>query len=137
MQKVFLFLDRMAVQYIAVPDARLTQRGAREMRLVTTTLPGVHQVWTGEHWRLYAVDDSLPVVAGAQLDAYRADRITFTVRGRGDVRVRIRWLRELVLRGPAGTCLRSDAGGAAVVLRDAAPGTYAITSGLLAGSRTC
>lgn len=129
------FLERSAVQYVAVADARPTHRGGAEKKLVTAGLPYLHEVWSGRHWRLYAVDDPQPVVSGARLDAYRPDRITFTVEAAGDVRVRIRWLRELALHGPPGPCLRADAG--SVVLHDAPTGTYTISSHLLAGSRTC
>ncbi len=131
------FLDRNAVQYVAVADARGSVRGAREKRLIATGLPYLSRVWTDKHWTLYAVRGAAPLVSGpAHLDSQHPDRITFTVTARGTVQVRVRWLRYLALSGPTGTCLHRTSA-QQVELRDAAPGRYTIGSAFPSGSRTC
>ncbi|MGI8882516.1 MAG: hypothetical protein ACR2KJ_18830 [Jatrophihabitans sp.] len=131
------FLDRNAVQYVAVADARGSLRGAREKRLIAAGLPYLTKVWTSRHWTLYAVQNPVPLVTGpARLDSQQPDRITFTVTTAGTVTVRVRWSRYLALSGPAGTCLHRS-GLQQVELRDAAPGTYRIASAFPSGSRTC
>lgn len=131
------FLDRNAVQYVAVADARGSVRGAREKRLITAGLPYLAKVWTNKHWTLYAVQDPVPLVTGpARLDSQQPDHISFTVTAAGSVTVRVRWARYLALTGPTGTCLRRS-GLQQVELRDAAPGNYRIGSAFPSGSRTC
>jgi hypothetical protein len=131
-----MFLRRNAVQYVAVPDARPTYYGYHERLLIEQHPPYLTEVWSNEHWTLYAVKEFTPIVsAPGQLVRYEADRIVITVTQPGDVTVRIRWLRFLTLSGPDGACLAGA--DQTVVIRHARPGHYTIGSGLPAGSRHC
>ena len=130
------FLDRTGTQYVAVADARPTFYGRRELKLIDGGLPYLHPVWHSAHWTLFAVQRPVPVVAApATLPTLRADGIEFTAPAHADVVVRIRWLRWLTIRGPAGSCLRPE--GDAVVLHTAQAGRYMITSTPFGARRRC
>jgi hypothetical protein len=111
-----------AVTYVAVPDTELSWVGRAEAALVPQLL---EQVWSGGHWRLYAVPDPTPIVAApATLVAIDAARLTLDAPVAGDVRVRLRHSRWLTIDG-GGTLARD---GDWVVARVPAPGRYSITS---------
>ena len=130
------FLDRNAVQYVAVADARPTYFGRRELTLLKPGLPYLHEVWANEHWTLYAVTDPTPVVgAPATLDSYGADQIVLDAPAHTDVVLHLRWFDWLTVDG-AGGCLRPGSD-QQVVLHTGAAGRYRITSGLTSSSRRC
>jgi hypothetical protein len=111
-----------AVTYVAVPDAELSWVGRAEAALVPELLP---EVWSGGHWRLYAVPDPTPIVAApATLVASDAASLTFDAAAGGPVQIRIRHSRWLRVDG--GGSLAED--GAWTVARLPAPGRYTITS---------
>lgn len=130
------FLDRTATQYVAVADARPTFYGRRERTLIDAGLPYLQTVWRNEHWTLYAVDRSLPIVAApGTLVAYDAARIEVRAPRGTDIAVRIRWLRWLSVTGSPGACLRRD--DAAVVLHTTRAGVYTISSTVFGERHHC
>ena len=62
-----------AVQFVAVPDAPLSWVGRAEAELVASGLPYLTPVWSGPHWRVWAVTDPTPLV-GAPAELVRARR---------------------------------------------------------------
>ncbi|MFI5914763.1 hypothetical protein [Dactylosporangium sp. NPDC051541] len=86
-----VWLADQAVQFVAVPDARLSWPGEREAALVRGGLPYLTPIWSSAHWHLYAVTDPRPIVEPpATLVAQTASTLTFTTPAAGDVRVRVR-----------------------------------------------
>jgi hypothetical protein len=131
------FLDRSAVQYVAISDSRGTFTGGKEKRLIQIGLSYLRPVWANGHWTLYEVIDPTPIVEspGALISA-QSDRILFDVQQAGDVTLRVRPLRYLSLSGPSAGCLQQSDGDA-VVLVGAVPGIYTLTSSLSGRSRWC
>ncbi|BCB84069.1 hypothetical protein [Phytohabitans suffuscus] len=116
------WLAENAVAYVAVPDAELSWVGRAEAALVPELLP---QVWSGGHWRLYAVPDPTPVVAApATLVPGDAATLTFDAPAAGEVLVRVRHSRWLTIDG--GATLAPDGGW--TLARVPGPGRYTVTS---------
>ncbi|MET7805258.1 hypothetical protein [Micromonospora chersina] len=117
------WLAENAVQYVAVPDAELSWVGRPEAELVRAGLPYLTEVWSGPHWRLYAVADPTPLV-GAPGELVRQDAATVTFRapGPGPVPVRVRHDRWLTVTG--GATLAPDGEWATVTVPRA--GTYTL-----------
>ncbi|MEP6851349.1 MAG: hypothetical protein ABJA87_01585 [bacterium] len=131
------FLDRNAVQFVAVADARPTYYGRRERTLIATGLPYLQPVWRGEHWTLYAVTAPTPVVAApARLVSYGAASITLSAPAATDVTVRLRWFGWLTVSGPNGACLRRS-NGQTVTLHTTTAGQYRIGSALTGSGPAC
>jgi hypothetical protein len=121
------WLHRNAVQWVAIPDAPLSWVGRPEAALVQSGLPFLTPVWSGAHWRLYAVADPVPIVAApAVLTSQDAAHLSFDAPAAGDVRVRVRWTRWLTVNG--GATARRD--GDWTVVRVPGPGRYTISSSL-------
>ncbi|MEU4691045.1 hypothetical protein [Actinoplanes sp. NPDC023714] len=119
------WLDELAVQYVAVPDAELAWPGRAEAELVTNGLPYLTPVWSDAHWRLYEVTGARPIVDGlVDQDAASA---TFDAASAGEVRVRIRYHRWLTVTG--GASIGAD--GLWTTVRVPAAGRYTIGSSLL------
>ncbi len=119
------WLDRTAVQFVAVPDVPLSWVGRPEAALVDAGLPYLTLLWTGAHWRLYTVDDPTPIVAApAALTGTDAAHLTFTAPAAGDVTVRVRWSRWLTVTG--GGVLYRD--GDSVRVSVPGPGSYTLSS---------
>jgi hypothetical protein len=78
------WLDGHAVSYVAVADATPDYIAEDEVQLVADGLPYLDEVWSNEHWRLFAVDDPQPLgVADMGYDWFEVDesalvRITHT-----------------------------------------------------------
>ncbi len=123
------FLDRNAVQYVAVADARPTFYGRREITLVHDNLPYLQAVWSNPHWTLYAVRAPTPIVAtpGTLVD-YGPATVTISAPANANVLVRVRWFRYLDLANAAGACIRRD--GDDVVVHTMKAGRYVLTSSL-------
>jgi hypothetical protein len=119
------WLAQQAVQFVAVPDAVLTWSGKPEAALVASGLPYLTEVWSGAHWRLYAVSDPQPIVgAPGSLAGYTAASLTVDAPMAGDIPLRVRYYRWLHASGNA-KVLRS---GVWTVLRVPAPGRYRLSS---------
>ncbi|GIF11741.1 hypothetical protein Ate01nite_17730 [Actinoplanes teichomyceticus] len=119
------WLAEQAVQFVAVPDVELSWPGRSEARLVTAGLPYLRLVWSGAHWRLYAVADPHPIVAApATLVRQTAAAITLDTPAAGDVRLRVRWYRWLTASGGARVVRDGDW----TILRAPRPGRYTLSS---------
>jgi hypothetical protein len=119
------WLAQQAVQFVAVPDAVLTWSGKPEAALVAGGLPYLTEVWSGAHWRLYAVSDPQPIVgAPGSLTGYTAAALTVDAAAAGDIPLRVRYYRWLHASGNA-QVVRS---GVWTVLRVPAPGRYRLSS---------
>ncbi|MEU5914352.1 hypothetical protein [Micromonospora sp. NPDC047527] len=96
------WLAENAVQFVAVPDAPLSWVGRAEAELVEGGLPYLTPVWSGAHWRVWAVADPTPLVA-APAELVRADgaAVTFRAPAAGPVAVRVRHSRWLAASGGA------------------------------------
>ncbi|MEU4775176.1 hypothetical protein [Micromonospora sp. NPDC023644] len=96
------WLDDNAVQFVAVPDAPLSWVGRAEAELVAGGLPYLTPVWSGPHWRVWAVADPTPIVgAPAELVAHDGASVTFRAPAAGTVPVRVRHSRWLTASGGA------------------------------------
>jgi hypothetical protein len=103
------FLTDNAVEYVAVPDARLTYYGKREATLITGGLSYLDPIWKNDHWTLYRVTNSTPIVeAPGTLVDETASTITFTAPPNSTVRINIRWLRWLDTSPAGGACISQD-----------------------------
>ena len=119
------WLAEQAVQFVALPDAVLTWSGKPEAALIGTGPDYLTEVWSGAHWRLYAVAAPQPIVtAPATLAAYTADSLTVDAPAAGDVAVRVRYYRWLTASG--GAAVRKS--GVWTILHVPAPGRYTLTS---------
>ncbi|MEH0974512.1 hypothetical protein V6U77_25600, partial [Micromonospora sp. CPCC 205546] len=104
------WLTDNAVQFVAVPDAPLSWVGRAEAELVTGGLPYLTPVWSGPHWRVWAVADPAPIVgAPAELVAQDGASLTFRAPAAGTVPVRVRHNRWLAASG--GATVADDGGG--------------------------
>jgi hypothetical protein len=123
------WLRDTAVSYVAVaPDSPPDRYARAEAALVVSGLPYLTEVWRDSTWRLYAVSDPTPLVAPpGELVESTPGHVRFRADGPGEVLVRVRWSRWLVLDGPAG-CLRR-AGDGWTTVRVSAAGDYRLTSG--------
>jgi hypothetical protein len=119
------WLAQQAVQFVAVPDAVLTWSGRPEAALVSAGLPYLTEVWSGPHWRLYAVAAPQPIVAApATMVAYTADSVTVDAPAAGDIALRVRYYRWLTATGGA----EVRRAGVWTTLHVPRPGRYTVTS---------
>ncbi|MEU7996118.1 hypothetical protein AB0B83_12365 [Micromonospora sp. NPDC049060] len=103
------WLTANAVQFVAVPDAPLSWVGRAEAELVAGGLPYLTPVWSGPHWRVWAVTDPTPIVgAPAELVAHDGASVTFRAPGAGTVPVRVRHSRWLTASGGATVAAAGD-----------------------------
>ena len=58
------WLHSRAVRFVAVADAPLDYAGVAERSLIDRALPYLKLVWRSRHWRVYAVSNPTPIVAG-------------------------------------------------------------------------
>ncbi|WP_106317129.1 hypothetical protein [Actinoplanes italicus] len=122
------WLDHEAVQFVAVPDVELAWPGRDEAALVTGGLPYLTLIWTGPHWRLYAVAAPRAIV-GAPATLVRQDAATIVLDApaAGEIAVRVRHHRWLTVSGGATV---TAAEGDWTRLRVPAAGRYTLTSSL-------
>jgi hypothetical protein len=84
------WLDTRGVTYVALSDAEPDYLGEDEAALIRTGLPYLREVWSNEHWRLYAVRGSPGLVAGpATLSGLDPNSFSLNARRPGDVLVRV------------------------------------------------
>ncbi|MEU6074847.1 hypothetical protein [Micromonospora sp. NPDC047074] len=114
-----------AVQFVAVPDAPLSWVGRAEAELVTGGLAYLTPVWSGPHWRVWAVADPTPIVgAPAELVTGDGAAVTFRAPAAGTVPVRVRHSRWLTVSG--GATIAADGDWTAVTVPR--PGQYRLGS---------
>jgi hypothetical protein len=133
------WLELNGVQYVAVPNARLTHTGNRERDFIDAEHPNyLTSVWTNENWTLYAVDDFTPVAdPPATVLRQSPTSVVLDVPAGATVTVRVRPFRWLSMTGfgssglPSGACMTlgdrwitvtGGAGGTIEISTDGLPG---------------
>ena len=105
------WLDDNAVRYVALSDARLDGSAKQEDALVRSgRLSWLRQVWTGPHWRVFAVAGARPLADGARATRLGPDSVDLTAARAGDVRLRVRFTPYwAIVRGDG--CVQRGGGG--------------------------
>lgn len=94
------WLHQLAVRWVALPDAALDYAAQAEGQLVARGLPFLEPVWSGPHWRLYAVRNPQSLVAGpATVAGQTTTGVDVRARAAGVVRVALRYTPYLRARG--------------------------------------
>ena len=116
------------VEYVALPDTKLSWVGRGEAELIRTGLPYLRPVWRSQHWTLYEVLGARTVVEqpGRLVDS-TATGITLQVSQPGRVLVRVRFTHWLTVEGPA-ACIEPAGRWSRLVASQ--PGIYHIGSRL-------
>jgi hypothetical protein len=131
------FLSDNAVQYVAVPDAKLTSIGDLEADLIRTRLPYLSPVWRDQHWTLYQVlDYSAVIAAPGHVLSQTPDAVVVSSPGRQAMLVRLRWSDWLGLESAdKGSCIEQD--GLYVRLVTVLGGDYTFNSKFPLGTGHC
>ncbi len=104
------WLRRNAVRHVAVPDVALDPSGRAEAKLIAGGLPFLTPVWRNANWRVYRVEDPLPLVSGpAELTAFGRDGFTVRAQRRGWILVRTHFSPYFTSAG-APACLSAAPG---------------------------
>ncbi len=86
------WLRRWAVRYVVLPSSPPDGAGKEEAEIVRAGQPYLKEIWSGVHWRLFRVDDPLPMAdPPASVERAGAGQVTVRVRKPGAVLVRIPW----------------------------------------------
>jgi MFS family permease len=103
------WLDDNAVRYVALSDARLDGSAKQEDALVRSgRVPWLKPVWSGPHWRVFAVDRAMPLAAGAAtVTRLGPDSVDLTAERAGDVRLRVHFTAYWALVRGSG-CVERD-----------------------------
>jgi len=105
------WLDRNAVAYVALPDARLDVAGEQEGRLIGRGLPYLVEVWRSAHWRLFTLRGSAPLAQSpAVLTSVGAESFTLRAPRAGTFTVRVRFTPYWTLLGGRGSVHRAPGG---------------------------
>lgn len=90
------FLINNAVQYVAVPDAELTNYGQSEQELIATNLPYLNPIVHTTHWTIYQVLGFSPLVdPPSTVLSQQPDAVVVSVPKDSTITVRLRWYRWL------------------------------------------
>jgi hypothetical protein len=127
------WLNRWAVRYVVLPLGPADVNGAvQEGELIKQGLPYLKQIWSNEHWRLFAVENPTPLADPPA---------TVKHAGEGEVTVEVRSPGKILIRIPYSPWLKLvDEKGKGVVppqetpeskLRDHGPKTYTNPNGCL------
>ena len=127
----YSWLQTNGVSMVALADGPTAPVGRAEARLVRASPAYLHRVWRGDGWSLYQVAGRPTVVVGATLVSSTDAGIDLAVAQAGDILVRVRWSRWLVVHGPS-ACLSATAD-AWTLLRVRQPGNYDISGSLSPG----
>lgn len=110
------WLRRLAVRYVAVPDAPPDYAARAELRLIHHGLPYLRAVARPPHWTVYAVTDAAPLASGtARVTSMEANSLTLDVARPGSTLLRVRYSPYWRLTGvhgcvaPAGQLTRINA----------------------------
>jgi hypothetical protein len=105
------WLQREAVSYVALPDVRLDSSSAREGRLIRRGEGYLREVFASAHWRVYAVRDATPLLAGAgRVTALGSDTFALDAFRPGRLLMRVHYTRYDTVLSGAG-CVASAPGG--------------------------
>jgi hypothetical protein len=127
------WLNRWAVRYVVLPLGPADVNGAvQEGKLIKEGLPYLKQIWSNEHWRLFAVENPTPLADPPA---------TVKHAGEGEVTVEVRSPGKILIRIPYSPWLKLvDEKGKGVVppqetpeskLRNHGPKTYTNPNGCL------
>jgi hypothetical protein len=120
------WLHRLAVRYVAVPDASLDFSAHRETALIDRGLPYLRLVFRSRHWRVYAVRDPTPIVQGpARLLALGPNSVALQAQRAGSSLLRVRYTPYWALGSGSG-CVSQDGQFTRVTLRHAGPAKLVI-----------
>jgi hypothetical protein len=134
------WLDERGVAYVALSDAETDYLSSDEAALIRRGLPYLREVWSNEHWRLFAVRGSPGLVSGAaSLSAVGPDWFSLDARRPGPVLARLHFTSFWTITAgdacvaPQGDWTRVDV---------ARPGVVTVTapfslSGLFGRDREC
>jgi MFS family permease len=103
------WLQRSAVDYVALPDAPLDYSAHSEASLLRSGRLGyLREVWRSAHWRLFAVREPRPLAdAPARLERVGTDSLSLSVPRAGDYTVRVRFSPYWALAGGSGCVARA------------------------------
>jgi hypothetical protein len=114
-----------AVQYVALPDARLDDSSAAERVLLAASLPYLEPVWRDSHWQLWRFTGYRGLVDGAAtVVSQDATGFRLRVDVPGDITLRVRPSSHWKLDGPG--CVEASGDGW-IRLKGLASGPLALT----------
>jgi hypothetical protein len=103
------WIDEHAVRWIALPDIEIDEGGLAEAALLERGLPWLKLARTSEHWRIWEVVDSVPIVEDpGRLVSETPDEIVFTVERAGTVLVRTWYMPYWSAQGDGACVVRTD-----------------------------
>jgi hypothetical protein len=124
------WLRQNAISYVALPDAPLDYSSVAERRVILSAPPYLDLRWSSEHWRIYAVRNSKPMVepmAAAAALVLWAGRQGFGlgVTRPGDFLVRVKFTPYWSIARGSGCILRH---GDWTVVRASQPGVLRVAA---------
>src|SRR5262245_19536831 len=128
------WLRAHAIRYVALPDAPLDRSALAEARIIAHRPRYLVPVWRNEHWRVWRVVGTRPMVSGGRLVSARPDSLTIDVARPGAVLVRVHYTTHWTLDGAG--CVRPGPHGW-TVLRVARAGPVQLRSTLLGDRGVC
>jgi len=117
-----LWLDALAVGWVAVPNADLDYASQAEQHLIDSGLPYLQSIWQSSDWRLYRVVAPTPLIDRATVTVVTADAVHFQTTTAGHAATRIRYSPYLVVSDQDSgrrLCVEDDAGWAGLSLPSA------------------
>jgi hypothetical protein len=97
------WLHRLAVGYVALPDARLDRSAVAEARLIRRGPAFLRLVFRSRHWRVYAVSGATALGSGAAtVTALGPSSVSLLARRAGRTLVRVRYSPYWRLAGASG-----------------------------------
>jgi hypothetical protein len=85
------WLDQLAVGWVALPAAPLDYAAVQEAALLHGGLNYLTLTWSSRDWKLYRVDNSVPLVRGGQLRSVDSSGVTFATTAAAAVTIQMRW----------------------------------------------
>ncbi len=114
------WLDEQAVAYVALPDVPLDGSSATEGRLIEGGLPYLTPVFESEHWRVWAVREPTPLLAGpARLTALGREGFAVDALAPARLLVRVHYTPYFAVTS-GGACVAKAPGGWTYVYAKAA-----------------
>jgi hypothetical protein len=105
------WLRSQAVAYVALPDVELDPSSAREGKLIRAGLPGLREVFSSRHWRIYAVSAPQLLAAGpGRLTALGHESFALNVSAPGSFLVRVRYTPYWTITSGGGCVSRAPGG---------------------------
>ena len=102
------WLDRRAISYVAVPDAKLDYIATDEARLIGRGVPYLRPIWRNADWTLYRVRRPPPLVSGGgRLLAIGPSDFSLRIRRAGAYLVRIHYTPYWSVSSGSGCVSRS------------------------------